>query len=824
MQFIQLVMGPIMFDSPWNPFNTQGFVPRWNCGQWSTLHGWTHIISDVAIFGAYVTIPAIIAFFVLRRRDIPFRPIFWCFFLFIISCGTTHLMEALIFGWPAYRLAAVLKMITAIVSWGTVVALCWVVPQALALRSPNELEAEVAQRRQAEEALRRSEERFRNAFEYAAVGMAVITPNGRFLQVNPAFCALTGYTAGELPNHELRELIVLDDYLALNEQLAALRAGQTPFFHAEVRGINSVGQSFWAQLAVSMAPGEPGQSAVCLLQAQDITKRREAQQQLEVNEERLRHLFTHNPVAVYEIDFEPLDSWVRKGIEHGETDFEVYRQRSWAELSAVVSKIHLKDANPAAIELFEANSKEQLVDQFANVFDGKSAKESYDAELDAFWNRRSRVSIERSGKTLGGRQIHCVLNWTASTKPEDFRRTIVAVTDITERKRLEEKVLQAQKLESLGVLAGGVAHDFNNLLMGILGNADLALMDLSPASPGREFVANIRAAALRAADLCKQMLAYSGKGRFVVQTLNLADLVEEMGHLLDVAISKKATLRHHFSPDAPPVEGDATQLRQVIMNLITNASDALAEKNGIVNVSVSRAVVDENYLAGTYYDDQLPAGEYTVLEVSDTGCGMSEEDQKRIFDPFFSTKFTGRGLGLAAVLGIVRGHRGAINVYSQLGKGTTIKILLPSSRQTIAVAEPEPVAPSAWRASGVVLLVDDDDTARGVAESIMTRLGFTVLQAKNGVEAVEMFARHAHEIRLVVLDMTMPRLGGEETFRELRRIQPDVRVLLTSGYNELEATTRLAGKGLAGFIQKPYGSTQLLAKVRQILEDPEPSI
>jgi PAS domain S-box-containing protein len=262
--------------------------------------------------------------------------------------------------------------------------------------------------------------------------------------------------------------------------------------------------------------------------------------------------------------------------------------------------------------------------------------------------------------------------------------------DITERKQAEEerrkqeaKVQQAQKLESLGVLAGGVAHDFNNLLVGILGNVDLALMDLEMAAPAREYLSQIELAAKRAAGLAKQMLAYSGKGHFFIERIDFQVLVEEMVHLLKASISRLVILKYDFAKNVPFVEGDADQIRQLIMSLVVNASEALEDRSGVISICTGAMECSRAYLAETYLDDDLPEGTYSCLEISDAGCGIDSENIARIFEPFFSTKFTGRGLGLAASLGIVRGHKGAIKVNSEPGKGTTIKVLFPALQDRV---------------------------------------------------------------------------------------------------------------------------------------------
>jgi len=387
-----------------------------------------------------------------------------------------------------------------------------------------------------------------------------------------------------------------------------------------------------------------------------------------------------------------------------------------------------------------------------------------------------------------------------------------------EHRKLEAQIQHAQKLESLGILAGGIAHDFNNLLTGILGNAGLALMDMSPESPGRHSVEQIELAARRAAELPNQMLAYSGKGRFVVEQLDLARLVEEMAHLLQAAISKKVVLRYNIVRNLPAIEADSAQIRQVVMNLITNASDAIGDKSGVVTLSTGVMLADKAYLAQSYLNEDLPEGEYVFVEVADTGCGMDEATRAKIFDPFFTTKFTGRGLGLAAVLGIVRGHRGAIRVYSELGRGTSIKVLLPSCGQTARTSSETREASPSWSGSGTILVIDDEASVRRVATHTLERFGFEVVAAENGRKGIEAFRQLQNECVAVILDLTMPDIDGQQAFAELRRISPDVRVILSSGFSEVDVENRFTGQGLSGFLQKPYHPSELVETVRTVLQ------
>ena len=386
-----------------------------------------------------------------------------------------------------------------------------------------------------------------------------------------------------------------------------------------------------------------------------------------------------------------------------------------------------------------------------------------------------------------------------------------------ERERVEKKLREAQKLESLGVLAGGIAHDFNNLLTGVLGTASLARMDSPGNSPILPYLDDIEEAATRAADLCKQMLAYAGKGRFVIQEVDLSAIVSETTHLLQSSIGKSVVLGLDLAEGLPAVSGDATQLRQIVMNLVINASEAIGARSGTVSVTTRLVHAYRALLNASPTEPELPEGGYIHLQVADTGSGMPPETLARIFDPFFTTKFTGRGLGLAAVLGIVHGHKGTLKVASEPGQGTVFDILLPCAAEPAAPRAKPDAGPHPWRGSGTVLLVDDEHTVRVVTGRMLEAMGFTVITANDGREAVERFRAEGAGIRAVLLDLTMPHLDGEGAFRELRALHPEVRVLLMSGYNEHEAMSRFIGKGLAGFLQKPFKSESLRARLEEIL-------
>jgi PAS domain S-box-containing protein len=395
--------------------------------------------------------------------------------------------------------------------------------------------------------------------------------------------------------------------------------------------------------------------------------------------------------------------------------------------------------------------------------------------------------------------------------------TLGVVTDITERRRQEQAQLQSQKLESLGILAGGIAHDFNNLLTAMLGNVSLAQLHLEGPSPASPYLENVERTVQRATNLTRQMLAYSGKGRFMVGPLELNLVVNEMAHLLGVSISKKVSIQYELQEGLPVFMAEASQIQQVVMNLVTNASEAIGEAEGTVSIRTGTQTYGHEELAHEFPGQLIDPGPFVTLEVADTGMGMTAEVQARIFEPFFTTKTTGRGLGLSAMQGIVRGHHGGIRVDSALGEGSTFKLIFPAGLEELSRVADGPVE-EGWTGRGTILVVDDEDGVRQVAADLLRGMGFDVLQAGDGLEALERFRECTVPIQVILMDLTMPHLDGVETFLELRRMDPHCRVILTSGYNEQEAVQEFIGKGLTGFLPKPFLPVELMQAVRQALE------
>ena len=383
------------------------------------------------------------------------------------------------------------------------------------------------------------------------------------------------------------------------------------------------------------------------------------------------------------------------------------------------------------------------------------------------------------------------------------------VLDVTERKRIENRLLEAQKMESVAMLAGGIAHDFNNLLVGIIGNASLAADLLAPGHPAGSLLQDVLEAGERAAHLTREMLAYSGKGRFVIEPVVLSDLVREVVALVRSSVPNPVTLRLDLQPDLPPIQADLAQIQQVVMNLVINAAEAIGDRTGLITVR-TRVLGAAGQPLGREWESSEPReGPQVLLDVRDTGCGMDEATRARIFDPFFTTKFTGRGLGLAAVSGIVRGHKGALRVESAPGKGSSFAILFPASVAISAPAAKATREPRYPRGHGRVLLVDDESSVRQMAAHALEHMGYTVVPSESGAAAVEALTADSGGFDLVVLDLSMPGMSGQETLARLRRIKPDLPVVMSSGYSEAECLKLLADQPISGFLPKPYTAAAL---------------
>ena len=405
---------------------------------------------------------------------------------------------------------------------------------------------------------------------------------------------------------------------------------------------------------------------------------------------------------------------------------------------------------------------------------------------------------------------------------------VMVVRDLTQQKQAEaaqreneQALQQAQKLESIGVLAGGIAHDFNNLLTGIMGNAGLArrAINAGKTDQAAALLRDVLSASERAADLTRQLLAYAGKGRFVILPVDIAKLVSEVSTLIRASISKKITLVIDVPEDCPQVEADRAQLQQLVMNLVINGGEAIGDEPGTLTVRVRNEHFTERRARPRTEGFPITPGDYVRIDVTDTGEGMDEETRRRIFEPFFTTKFLGRGLGLSAALGIVRGHRGAISVRSEPGQGTTFTVLLPVQREARRAerVSGHTVVDRDVQGSGTILVADDEEGVRSLVASVLEEAGYTVELAQDGAQAVQQLQRLGESVRLVLLDLTMPILSGAETATEIRRLQPEIPIIAMSGYGDIEVMQRFSESGVNDYLPKPFTPDQLATKVRDVL-------
>ncbi|MBN2581644.1 MAG: response regulator [Planctomycetes bacterium] len=520
-----------------------------------------------------------------------------------------------------------------------------------------------------------------------------------------------------------------------------------------------------------------------------------------------------------------------EALRRNEQQFRMFFEQSPdAILLADAETGNIVEANPAASRLL-MRPREQIVGMHQSELHPSRQQESARAAFADAVHRAAEFAVagpfELSVFRGDGAEIPVEITTQGVTLQQ--RLTVQAgFRDMTERlqterrrQQLEERIRQAQKSETLAVLAGGIAHDFNNLLTGILGNLDLARMDLPPGSAALESLDSIREAAERAAELTRQMLAYAGKSHMAVAEIDLNQIAIESARLAETSLSKMTTLDLRTADRLPPIRGDAAQICQVLMNLIANASEAYSQAAGTVRVSCGLAQCDRAYLDEAVLGNELPEGRYACVEVSDRGCGMDAATVARLFDPFFSTRFAGRGLGMAAVLGIVRAHGGAIHVSSRPDHGTTVRVLLPLSDavDTLRAERDVREAPrlDSRPAANTVLVVDDEDVVCRVACRMIQAFGFDVLSAPDGSRGVELFRQHAERIVAVMLDVSMPVMGGEEALREIRKLDPDVPVILCSGYGESDVARRLASAGATDFFQKPFEIEKLADRLGHVL-------
>ena len=674
---------------------------------------------------------------------------------------------------------------------------------------------------ESQEMLRQSEKKFRSIFENTAEGIYQSTVDGKFITVNPALVKMLGYESEE----EVLNLRLPDDlYLKPEDRhrLARLVTREGRLYNVELQLKRKDGTPITVLMNDRAVKDRNGNVLYFEGTLENITERKKIEEALHmaavgvstVSGDQFFHTMAHylyDAVKAQHICIARIKNFKERAFEtlasvdggRLQDNFSFRLSPGiWQELMADVDFMVLPvdeiEALPADLEN-RCKGCRVLLTSIKNP------------------NGKCLGAIIAMGPSIGENEelAKSIMKIFAMRVMAELVRQIAE----EERKKLEQKMQHAQKLESLGILAGGIAHDFNNLLAGILGNANLASVDLPPDSPVLEHIRQIELASKRAADLTKQLLAYSGRGKFIIEMLNLSKQVKEIAELLKVSISKKIRLIYDLQEPLPLIEADAAQIQQVIMNLLTNASEAIGDQPGEIRLSTYVCEVDEDLIQDAILNENLTPGKYVCLEVRDDGVGIPKDQLRQIFDPFYTTKFTGRGLGLAAVLGIVRGHKGAIHVISAEGKGTAFQVLFPIADQQPVSETDRPREENRWQGSGQVLVVDDEEMVRKISRKLLNRLGFDVIMAEDGREGIEVFKRHQENIRAVLLDLTMPEMSGLEVFRELKKIAPEIPVLLTSGYNEDETIQKFSGDRYAAFIQKPFTLTEIQEALFQLLKN-----
>ncbi len=810
----------------------------------------------------------------------------------------------------------------------------------LADQERNELlQREQAARAEAEmlhQRSRESEKLFRDAFAYAATGVSLTDPEGRYLQVNRAYCNLLGYTEQELLEISHYDVISPGDLPPSLSLVRQLLSGEIPGFILEKQFVRKDRTLVWVKNSVSLRRDDAGNPLNIVGITEDITERKKAEEallslsllssrigsltagsfemldtlnqcaellvtglgaafariwlldkdnvlQLYVSKGQYTHLdgpHSHIPVGHLKVgriaeERRPYLSnsvvgdpnisdqdWARRENMVAFAGYPLVVGANLEGVLALFSRNPFTEASHLALSSISngiaATIERKRNEQNLRQLEARS-RQILESISDAFFavdqnwqftyiNHRAEELLARHQNNLIGKGLweefpeaigtpfeHHYREALASGKPTTFEAYFapldlwaevhaypseiglsVYFRDVRERRQMDEKLRETAKLESLGVMAGGIAHDFNNLLTGILGNASL-LTEL-PDPLDRELAQDIVKASERAADLTRQMLAYSGKGKFLIQEIDLSSQVRDILRLIKPMVDRRAEIQLALAEKLPCVEADQGQIQQLVMNLVINAAESLQGKPGSVTITTNAVNLDNEAASRLLGAQDLLPGLYACLQVEDTGCGMDEATRAKIFDPFFTTKFTGRGLGLAAVSGIVRGHKGAIRVNSTLGKGTTFRVWLPAVKQS-SVRAPEQQHKK-WSGKGTILIIDDEEIVRRVDRVSLEGMGYEVILATDGQNGLDLFQKNIHRVSLVVLDMVMPVMGGEETLNELRKLRPEIPVILSSGYHEAEVVRRFSGQHISGFLQKPYTANALTESIREILNNP----
>jgi PAS domain S-box-containing protein len=642
-----------------------------------------------------------------------------------------------------------------------------------------------------------SEQRYRSVFERSPMGIATISlADGVIRDANPNLCRLLGLEPEEIRGRTLASLTHPDDLIHDQDAMDRRQGGESGEIAYEKRLLHKDGRAIWVRVFSTPLEAVPGQPPEIMGLVLDLSHQKEAENQRLDFQQKLEVVLRSSRIGMWDWNI-PTGNLVLDQI--------------WAEMIGY----RLEELQPTNVSTFFDNLHPEDLSLSREALDRhlKGEHEFYECQLRFKHKQGHWIWVLARGR---------VVEWEDGRIPVRMLGTHSEITDIKEaekkRQDLEKQVLQAQKLESLGVLAGGIAHDFNNILMVIQGHAELALATAGHPEDSAAFLDQIQSSVRQAAELCAQMLAYSGKGSYLVGDVFLDSLIDDMLPLLQTSVTRKVQLVVHRTGKVKGFRGDLTQIRQVVMNLVINAAEALGDEGGEVELFSSSRFISVEELALKFPQEKLAPGPYTVFTVRDEGCGMDETTSRRVFEPFFTTKFTGRGLGMAAVQGIVHAHEGGLHLETAPGQGTTFTILFPASIEAAPSASMAPQIPEHSLPEGhTILVVDDEPLVLDLTARMVQKLGFSVLKAADGMEALRIHEQHRHEISCILLDLTMPQMDGEEAYRELQRQQADVRVVLCSGYSEKDIERRFFGTGLANFLHKPYSLEQLQRILGQVL-------
>jgi two-component system cell cycle sensor histidine kinase/response regulator CckA len=642
------------------------------------------------------------------------------------------------------------------------------------------LRHDLEQRRLVERQLREQAELRRMIFDHAPGGVALAGLDNRLVEVNEAFCRMLGYQRQELLQMTFLQFTHPEDLekTKANQMRAVGETEEIP--PLEKRYVRKDGSIVHVQLRVGLARDAAGKPLYLVGQITDVTERRLVESELVERQKQLSTVLAHAPVILFAID--------AAGI---------FTVCEGAGLMAV-GRLPREAVGQSVFDRYAA--RPDLLGDIRRALAGETF--TVQREMNgAVFETRCMPQREPDGRIFG--MIGLAIDISD--------RLAVA----REREKIEGKLLEVQKLESLGVLAGGVAHDFNNLLTAIMGNANLARLTLPAGSAATANLNQIEQASQLAAGLCQQLLAYAGRGRLEPRLLNLNTLVRETTELLRLSAGSHAQLRFNLAADLPGIMADPAQIRQVLLNIVQNAADAIGRRDGSIEVATRPLAIDEAWLAEASTGQQLTPGNYVCLEITDNGPGLDRGTRARIFDPFYSTKGNGRGLGLAAALGILRSHHGALRVTSEPSRGATFTLAFPIYEVPAPVETARSANPArSWRGSGTVLVVDDEESVRATAAQMIAFYGFTVKQAESGQQAIEFLRQRGSRFDLVLLDLTMPGMDGFATFTALRQLQADQRIVVFSGYSAQDAKQRFAGQNLNGFLQKPFSADSLRDALR----------